>query len=149
VVLHRFSVLELKRGNLSTRHAHRVVVMQYYPRFLPKSSIDENIHALAPARDLFTEFKAKARECKDHNVAFESIHYEQRFQLSTEGLAHLERLCEISKEKDVFLICQCGPLERCHADLLLITAKLTFGAQTQRLRCRYLQYEARLKKESL
>ncbi len=147
-MLHRVSVAELKRSGLF-KNAYRVVVMQYYPRFLAKAKIEENIHALAPQRTLFTQFKAKEKECRDHNLAFEAVNYESRFEVTAEGRLHLERLSQMAREKEVFLVCQCLALDRCHADLLLLTAKVHFQAPIQRLRCRYPVYEARLAKEIL
>ena len=143
-MLYRTSVKDIKDGRVTRRSGYLAVVMQYYPRFLKKEMIDEYVHSLAPDRVLFTEFKEKDRELKDHDAAFATVEYEKRFALTDEGLANLERLSALSRERDVILICQCLPMEKCHADLLLLLAKKHFAASTQRIRPSYPEFEARL-----
>lgn len=143
-MLYRASVQDVKEERLSRRRTHIAVVMQFYPRFLPKTLIDEYVHAMAPARALFTEFKAKVRELKDHNQAFELVHYEARFGISAEGISALSRLSTLSQTKDVALICQCAAVDRCHADLLLMMARRWQRANTPPLRHAYPIFEARL-----
>jgi uncharacterized protein YeaO (DUF488 family) len=143
-MLYRAAVRDVKEGRISRRYSHIVVVMQYYPRFLGKDKVDEYVKALAPDKALFTEFKAKDRETKDHNGAFAAVNYEARFHLNGKGREELARLSELSKTKDVFLICQCGPSDCCHADLLLILARRWHGASTPPLRQRYPIFEANL-----
>lgn len=145
-MLYRASVQDVKEKRVSRRYTHTVVVMQYYPRFLSKELVDEYARTLAPDRALFTEFKAKDRETKDHNGAFEAVNYEARFGLSAEGVAALSRLCELSSGKDVALICQCAAGDRCHADLVLLIARQKFGANTPPLRHAYPIFEKRLAK---
>lgn len=143
-MLYRASTKDVKDGRLSRRYGYLVVVMQYYPRFLKKEMVDEYVNALAPDRALFTEFKARSREIEDHDRAFQEVSYEDRFQVSAEGMGQLERLSQMAAERDVFLICQCQSLEHCHGDLLLLLASHTFGAKIQRPRVSYPAYERRL-----
>jgi uncharacterized protein YeaO (DUF488 family) len=141
LVLYRVSVLEVKSGRISRRAGHLVIAMQYYPRFIRKEQVDEYLHSLAPARALFTEFKSRDRDLKDHNRAFEDVRYEERFRLGAEGAAELARLSELSKTRDVYLLCQCGSLERCHADLCLLMARHWFEAPTAHMRLAYPIFE--------
>jgi uncharacterized protein YeaO (DUF488 family) len=145
VLLYRAPVALVKSGAVTRRGGHLAVVMRHYPRYLKKEMVDEYVRALAPAEDLFAEFKAKERADGDHNAAFAAVGYEGRFALSAEGLAELGRLCEVAKGRDVQLICQCGFEQRCHVDLLLLTARSKFGALTAPLPFRYPEYEERLK----
>lgn len=143
-MLYRASVYDVKDGRISRRYGYLVIVMQFYPRFIRKEMIDEYVHDLAPARELLTEFKALDRKLKDHDRAFGEVQYEERFGVSDVGLGHLERLSEQAKTRDVFLICQCGPRERCHADLLLLTARRRFSAGIQAPRVKYPVFEKRI-----
>lgn len=118
--------------------------MQFYPRFLKREMVDEYLHSLAPPRDLFTEFKAKDRELKDHDKAFLAVAYESRFGINEKGILELARLSEISSGKDVFLLCQCLATEKCHGDLLLLLAKGWFAPPIQRIRPRYPEFERRI-----
>ena len=144
-MLYRFAVKELSAGAIQRRFGHTVVVMQYYPRFVGRDLIDEYCRNLAPAKDLFTEFKALERSLKDHDRAFEQIHYEERFSLSPEGVSDLQRLSALSAARDVYLICQCLALQRCHADLLLLAARHLFQAGVQWPRQTYDVFSNRLK----
>jgi len=80
----------------------------------------------------------------DHSSAFDAVHYEKRFELSEDGMAHLERLVDLSRQKDVYLICQCEDGLKCHRDLLLIIARVRFGAQTEPMRFNYPTFAKRL-----
>jgi uncharacterized protein YeaO (DUF488 family) len=145
-MLYRAPLKEVREGRLSRRRSYLAVVMQHYPRGLAKESIDEFVHALAPPRELFTEFKALDRESKDHDGAFEAVRYQERFFVDTEGLGALQRLGELARERDVFLVCQCLAPERCHADLLLLMAKHKYAAPTATVRIPYPTFLARLER---
>lgn len=148
-MLYRAPVIQLKNGTISRRHAYIVVVMLHYPRFLTKALVDEYLRSLAPDKTLFSEFKNLERSAKDHELAFDSVRYEERFIVDPTGAEHLARLCELSRQRDVILICQCQPLERCHADLILLLAKHWFQASTQRIRPRYPKFCERIQKGEL
>lgn len=143
-MLFRAPIRELKSGRIARRRSHTVVVMQHYPRGLSKELVDEYVHALAPERELFDEFKTKDRELKDHDAAFELVRYEERFALSAEGVEHLRRLSALAVERDVLLFCQCLAPERCHADLLLLMARHWFRGNTATVRIKYPTFEERL-----
>ena len=54
--------MDVQGGRVSRDQAYLAVVMRFYPRFLKKEKVDEYIPALAPPKELFTEFKAKDRK---------------------------------------------------------------------------------------
>jgi len=143
-MLYRASVTDVKSGRISRNYGHIAVVMQYYPRFLSKNLISEYLRELAPERGLFTEFKTLDRELNDHNRAFEEVRYEERFALGEAGKVDLERLTGLSRQGDVYLVCQCTPLQRCHADLLMMMARRWYGASTQFARLQYPRFAERI-----
>jgi uncharacterized protein YeaO (DUF488 family) len=143
-MLYRAAVQDVKSGRVSKKYGYLIVVMQFYPRGLSKERVDESIHELAPDRKLFTEFKSKERLLKDHNQAFVEVDYERRFVCNEEGLRELKRVAELSQERDVYLICQCGGADLCHGDLLLLIASQQFHAKIPLLRHRYSVFRERL-----
>jgi len=143
-MLARYPVKELQTGTLSRRYAYTVVVMQHYPRFVRKELVDEYLRCLAPDKPLFTEFKTLEREIKDHDLAFQTVSYQQRFWVSDAGREALERLSALATLRPVYLLCQCAALQRCHADLLLLTARRYFQAPIQTVRVKYPEFEQRL-----
>ena len=60
------------------------------------------------------------------------------------GKHDLERLCGLAAQADVYLICQCTILQRCHADLLLIMAHKLYGAKVQSARLKYPTFTKRI-----
>lgn len=132
-MMFRAPVHMIKSGKIARRNAHIVVVMRHFPRFTARDLIDEYVPTLAPDPALFREFKAEARLLKHHNKAFVAVAYETRFGLSEAGLEDLKRLAALARSKTVYLVCQCGYEDFCHADLLLITAKTRFDAQISQL----------------
>lgn len=147
-MLYRASVTDLKNKRVTRRSGHLAVTMQYYPRFLSKTLIHEYVRSLAPDRELFTEFKERERQLEDHDRAFDEVHYENRFSLSQEGREDLDRLSRLSQDQNVFLVCQCESLQKCHVDLLLMAAKKLFHAKTQLVRREYPIWAERLEKEN-
>jgi len=143
-MLYRLPIQDVKAGTVTRRQGHLAVVMQYYPRFLSKDLVDEYVKALAPDKALFTEFKSLDRSLGSHEDAFQQVRYEERFTLSPEGWAALERISHAAYERDAFLICQCALSERCHGDLLLLAARKRYGAAIPAPRLRYPIFEARL-----
>ena len=147
-MLKQASVESLRTGAVARKNGYIAVTMHHYPRGLKKDLRDEYISALAPSDKLLHDFLAHVKEHgEDHNLAFEACHYEKRFGITAEGLAHLQRLIEMSKSKDVYLVCQCHDDERCHRELLLMMAKEWFGAKTAPLRFHYETFAHRLKKK--
>lgn len=144
-MLKKGCIPDLKSGALTKSAGHIVVPMCHYPRGLAKKFIDEYVKALAPDKELLTDFHAeRERLGGNHNAAFLSCHYQDRFVLSPEGIAELQRLAELSRERDVYLVCQCALDQRCHRELLLIMAKKWWRAPTELRTFSYPQFEARL-----
>ncbi len=143
-MLFRAGVQDVKTGAVTRRRGYLAVVMQFYPRFLSKQLVDEYARALAPERGLFGEFKALDRSGGDHDAAFAQVDYENRFALTPAGWQDLERLSGASRERDVYLICQCPLHQKCHADLLLLGARYFFQASIPQPRISYPLFEARL-----
>src|SRR5437868_3153616 len=131
-MLKKACIADLRSGALSKAHGYIAVPMCHYPRGVAKKIIDEYVKALAPDKKLLGDFHAeRERLGGNHNAAFLSCKYQQRFTLSSEGIATLERLAELSRTRDVFLVCQCALDQRCHRELLLIMAKKWWAAPTE------------------
>ncbi|MBY0370068.1 DUF488 family protein, partial [bacterium] len=113
------------------------IVMRHYPRFVPRDLVDAYLPQLAPAPDLFREFKDLERSTGAHDAAFAQVKYESRFTLQPEGESALSDLSERAREQDVYLLCQCALNQKCHTDLLLILAAHRWRAPTPMLRLRY------------
>jgi uncharacterized protein YeaO (DUF488 family) len=146
-MLRRASVWDIENNRVSRERDYLAVVMRFYPRFLKREKVDEYIRALAPNGELFSEFKALERKTLNHNGAFYSVHYEERFDLSEEGRKRLAELSQLSRElseRDVVLICQCRDYDRCHCDLLLLWARQRFEAPVSGLIFDYPRFQERL-----
>ncbi len=85
------------------------------------------------------------RKHHDHNGAFQSVGFEEKFFLEPEGLHQLRRLSKLAEKKDVYLICQCAPGRRCHRELLLILARRLFRAPAEKPCHDYPIFEKRMK----
>jgi len=146
-MLKQASVHDLKKGVVSVDQHHVVVTMRHYPRGLKKTLRSEYVQELSPADPLFKDFSHHKIDLKeDHNSAFENCRYEKRFGLTSQGLSELQRLAELSRSKDVYLVCQCAESERCHRELLLLMAAEWYAAQAAPLRFEYKAFEQRLKR---
>lgn len=121
--------------------------MCHYPRGLAKSARHEFSSKLAPDRKLLKDFK-KAEKEVGHNQAFAESNYEERFTLTTEAYAELERYSEISKERNVYLLCQCEIKDKCHREILLLTAQKLYGAEIDKVFHEYPVALGRLMKKS-
>jgi uncharacterized protein YeaO (DUF488 family) len=137
------SVAQLRSGELGRKNGYLVVCMAYYPRGLKKEFLDEYRSDLAPDRELFREWK-EFEESSGHEEAFNKSNYEERFTLSEEALAHLKVLSEFSRRSDVYLFCQCALGERCHREILMLTAQKKFDAPIDKVFHDYPRYLKRL-----
>jgi uncharacterized protein YeaO (DUF488 family) len=139
------SVADLRSGSVTRAQGHVALCMRRYPRGLSKTKIDEYCGALAPSAALLDAFHSeRERQGGNHNAAFLSMHYQQRFELPANAVEDLRRLAELSRNKDVFIVCQCALNERCHRELLIIAAKRWFGAAAELRTFSYPEFEARL-----
>jgi uncharacterized protein YeaO (DUF488 family) len=145
-MLRRASVSDLREGRVSKDSSYIVVPMRFYPRGIARELVDEYVRELAPSDELFSEFKARERKLANHNSSFYLVNYESRFAITPEGWARLEEFSTFSREREVVLICQCRDFDRCHCDLLLLTAQKRFGAEIKGLIFDYPIYRERLEK---
>lgn len=135
-MLKQGSVSQIRTGELTKQSGHLVVTMCFYPRGLKKMLFHEYQSKLAPDRALFKDFKKYQKEF-GHEEGFKKSNYEKRFALSPESIEKLQALSQLSKEKDVYLICQCEMGDRCHREMLLILAKEKFKAKTDTVKNDY------------
>lgn len=145
MALRQGSVPQIRKGQLTKQHGHLVIAMCFYPRGLKKELRDEYRADLAPDRILFKEFKEFQKRF-GHEAGFIQSHYEKRFSLSPNALEHLKELSELSKIKDVYLVCQCTIGERCHREMLLLTAEKLYGAAIGQVFQEYSVHLNRLEK---
>ncbi|MGZ5280457.1 MAG: DUF488 family protein, N3 subclade [Pseudobdellovibrionaceae bacterium] len=143
MMLKQASVTELRKGTLTKAQGYLSICMRTYPRGLKKELSDEYRSDLAPAIELFRDFK-DLQATVGHQKAFEECQYQSRFELSRRALMHLEELVKISRSQDVYLICQCEVGEFCHRELLLIIAEHKFGATIEPIQNAYPIYLERL-----
>jgi len=142
-MLKQGSVAQLRSGELNRSHGYIVVAMAFYPRGLKKELADEYRSHLAPDRALFREWK-EAEASDGHDAAFVKTRYEERFVLAPDALESLRRLVDLSRGRDVYLICQCGLGERCHREMIALYARLKLNAEIAPLHNAYPVYEGRL-----
>jgi len=140
----RVPVSYVTGGKVSRRDGYIVVVMRFYPRFIAKGKRDEYVPQLAPDEILFSEFKEEERRGGNHDAAFAQVRYAERFALSPAGLEELRRLAALSKDKNIYLICQCALDQCCHADLLILMARQWYGAFAMSPRYDYRLFKERL-----
>jgi hypothetical protein len=142
-MLRQASVHQLRTGAIKRESAHIAICMALHPRNLPGNLRDEYQSCLAPDRELFDDFKGQEKKI-GHDKAFAAVNYEARFQMGADALEELKRLAKLSEEKVVYLVCQCSTGERCHRELLLLTAKELFGTKVGNIYHSYPIYQARL-----
>ncbi|HLX65302.1 MAG TPA: DUF488 family protein [Planctomycetota bacterium] len=139
---------DLKSGALTKTDGYLVVAMCHYPRGVKKTLIDAYAKSLAPDKKMLDDFHAeRERLGGNHNAAFLSCGYQKRFTLPPEGLVELKQLADLSRERDVVLVCQCELDQRCHRELLLIMAKKWWHANTELRTFSYPEFEKRLGEE--
>lgn len=99
---------------------------------------------LAPSAELLDDFKNAEHNLKEkcflgdvaaHNRAFEVADYEKRFRKQIENngeaLARLREIVELSRQKNVWLVCFEGRKKKCHRHILLEICKERFGAEVE------------------
>lgn len=141
--LRQASVHQLRSGAIQRETSHIAICMCLHPRNLAGSLRDEYLSCLAPDRELFDDFKSEEKKV-GHELAFPAVQYEQRFRMTDEAWENLGRLSDLSREKVVYLVCQCATGERCHRELLLLAAKARFGAEVGLIYHSYPVFTARL-----
>jgi uncharacterized protein YeaO (DUF488 family) len=137
------SVHQLRSGELTRKDGYIVVTMCFYPRGLSKDLRDEYHGSLAPDRVLFKDWQ-KYEKLEGHDAAFEKSHYEERFELDAKAFYHLRNLAERARNQDVYFVCQCAVGERCHREILLLTAEREYGAKIDKVYHSYPRFLKRL-----
>jgi uncharacterized protein YeaO (DUF488 family) len=143
-MLKQASVADLRAGRVTRDDGYLVVTMRYYPRFLRRDRRDEYLRVMSPEGELLDEMLALKRRMGDHNLGWARSGFDRLFKISEEGWSELQRLVDLSRKRDVYLVCSCGEGQKCHRELLLILADRFLGAQIAPLRCEYAEFERRL-----
>ena len=121
------SVDQVRQQEISRDNSQIVITMCYYPRGVKKEWRDDFRSELAPDRKLFKDWKQLEKQA-GHDQAFELSQYEDRFSLSPVALYHLKKYSELSHRQDIYFVCQCKIGEKCHREMLLLTAKEKYNA---------------------
>ena len=137
------SVRQLRTGAIARSTGHIAICMCFHPRNLAARFRDEYLSSLAPDQELFRDWQEKRDEV-GHDRAFAEARYQERFHLGAKAFRDLERLTELSREKHVYIVCQCETGFRCHREMLLLTARQEFGAETGLVYHQYPTYLARV-----
>ena len=143
-MLKQARVEDVANRRITRLHGLIVVVTHYYPRFLKRMMIDEYIKALAPTRELLTEFKDAEEKVGDHDLAFDSVNYESKFWLEASGFSELKRIAEEAKTRDVYLVCHCKVGQRCHREILMVMAHVLYQAPIAKLAFSWEGFRSRL-----
>lgn len=144
-MLQQASVEQIRQQQIPRINTRLVIAMCYYPRGLKKKFSDDFRNILAPDRNLFKEWKEQEK-IAGHEKAFIETDYENRFYLSPIALYMLKSYTEesVATNKDIFFICQCEMGQRCHREILLLTAAKKYGANIGPLYHQYPTYEQRI-----
>jgi uncharacterized protein YeaO (DUF488 family) len=145
-MLKQASVKQVREQSLPRANTAIVVCMCFYPRGIRKEWRDDYRSELAPDRELFQEWK-KYEKTDGHDGAFKLSHYEERFQLTELALRYLKYYVEESRQKDVYLVCQCNIGEKCHREMLMLTAQKKFSAPIDKIHNDYKIFSARLSED--
>jgi uncharacterized protein YeaO (DUF488 family) len=141
-MLRQASAPDIRNQKITRDDGYIVIAMCFYPRGLRKELRDEYHGSLAPDKKLFKDWQAQ-NEAHGHDGAFAASNYEARFTLSEEAWDHLERLADLSNERDVYLVCQCQVGEMCHREILMLLAEREFHAKIDKV---YHSYPTALKR---
>ncbi len=143
-MLRQASVSDLISDRVSREKSYVVITMRRYPRFVNRMLRDEYLSCMSPEWKLFEDWLSAKRRFKNHDGAFGKVRFEQRFDVSDEGLEHLARISALAADRDVYLVCQCHSGRRCHREFLLILARRLFRAKAEAPRNEYPVFEARI-----
>ena len=138
------SITDAKNESIPRNGSYLVVTMRFYPRFLKREKRDEFACELAPVKELLHDFNSAQKRLGDHNPAFAEVDYENRFHLSKDGFESLQRLADLSNDKDVYLLCVCKLGDRCHREMLMLLAQHLFQCDIGKVFHKYPTFEGRL-----
>lgn len=142
-MLKQASIKQVKEQTLPRENSLIVITMRFYPRFLKKQLRDEFLCALAPDKQLLKEFNVAQVKLNDHNSSFAHVDYERRFVVDSNTLQHLKRLADLSKDKDVYLVCICDLGDRCHREMLLLLAQKLYDCHIAKVFHKYPEFMER------
>lgn len=137
------SLQDVREGKITKADGWLCLTTRYYPRFLKTHEIDEYVSDFAPSKKLLTEFKNKAKRV-GHNAAFEAVDYQNKFEITAKGHAHLRMLVELGRDRNVYLLCYCDYSCYCHRELLLLIANRKYGAAIGPLFHKYSDFLLRI-----
>lgn len=143
-MLRQASVSDLITDRVSREKGYVVITMRRYPRFVARELRDEYLTTMSPEVKLHESWLSAKRRYRSHNGAFGRVHYEERFNVSDEGWADLDRLCRMARRKTVYLVCQCRVGDRCHREMLLILARELFNAPAEEPKNDYPVFRSRI-----
>lgn len=143
-MLRQATVEDVANRRITRLHGRIVVVTHYYPRFLKSNLIHEYTKALAPSKELLTEFKNREKESGNHDQAFDDVEYQSKFWLSDEGFTELQKLSIEAQTSQVYLVCHCAIGTRCHRELLMVLAQQLYQAPIAKLSFPWDEFKARL-----
>jgi uncharacterized protein YeaO (DUF488 family) len=143
-MLKQATVSDLITGRVSRDDAYVVITMRRYPRFINRQLRDEYHTSMSPDPKLFEDWLGAKRRYQDHDGAFAKSRFEERFAIDQAGMDNLARLCEMAKDRDVYLVCQCHEGRRCHREFLLLSARKVLKAKAEKPKNDYPAFEARL-----
>jgi len=107
----------------------RVLITRYYPRGVKKDRFDRRVVALSPSRQLLSSYRAGEKDWDRFSEAFLA-----ELRASPESLEALRTLRELSKVKDVTLLCYERKGLPCHRyivrDLLVAPGLLSGRPET-------------------
>ncbi|MBS1960436.1 MAG: hypothetical protein JST80_13245 [Bdellovibrionales bacterium] len=145
-MLKQASVSDLISERVNRDIGYVTIIMRRYPRFINRALRDEYLPCLSPDRKLFGNLISAKRRYKDHNGAFERVHFDERFTIDHEGMEALGRLVRVARKKDVYLVCQCQIGKHCHREMVLLLAKKLFkDSKVENPRNTYPKFLKRLK----
>lgn len=127
-MLKQASVAQIRNQDITRADGYIVIAMCIYPRGLKRELRDEFLPQLAPSRELLADFK-NFEKSGSHDEAFIKCDYYTRFRLSESGSHDLRHVSDLSRTRDVILVCQCQLGQRCHREMLMLMARERFSVE--------------------
>lgn len=90
----------------------RILITRYYPRGVKKGHFDKWMRELAPSKDLLKEYKDGQIDWKFFQSNF------KKQMKKNESLEIIEKLVNISKQKNITLLCYEKDGDNCHRHIL-------------------------------
>jgi uncharacterized protein YeaO (DUF488 family) len=87
----------------------RVLITRYYPRGVKKDRFDRRVVALSPSRELLLSYRSGGMDWEEFSNAFLA-----ELLANPESIDAIRSLHEVSKERDVTLLCYEKPGLPCH-----------------------------------